>query len=121
MASHLQPNFVSAVSHEFRTPLSSILALTERLDSNRVSDKQMLREYHATLRRNAKRLSVLIDRLLDFAQLEDGKKTFSFRKVDLFLAADEAVQAFQHSEEQQQVRFSQTSNGDSFHVFGDTT
>ena len=119
--SDLQANFVSVVSHEFRTPLSSILALTERLESSRVSDTEKLHDYHVTLRRDAQRLSSLIDRLLDFAQLEEGKKTFAFTEVNLFVAAAEAVHPFGQSGREQQVQLVQASDGAAFHVMGDKT
>jgi signal transduction histidine kinase len=118
--SQLQTNFVSIVSHEFRTPLSSILVLSERLESSRVSDKHMLQEYHSTLRQDAKRLSLLIDRLLDFAQLEEGKKTFAFTKVNVFLAAAEAVNAFDQSAKGQ-VQLVEADGGEDLQVTGDRT
>ncbi|MBI1873708.1 MAG: HAMP domain-containing histidine kinase [Acidobacteria bacterium] len=102
--SRLKADFVSAVSHEFRTPLSSILALSERLDSERVLDKDMLRQYHATLRRDARRLSLLVEKLLDFAQLEEGKKQFSLDRINLADVAGEAVTTFQPSGASQPVQ-----------------
>lgn len=101
--SQLKADFVSAVSHEFRTPLTSILALSERLDSERVLEKEMLRQYHATLRYDARRLSLLVEKLLDFAQLEEGKKQFSLDRINLADAATEAVSAFQPAGASQQV------------------
>src|SRR3989442_14829710 len=42
----LRADFVSAVSHEFRSPLSSMLALLERVESGRVVEGEMLQRYH---------------------------------------------------------------------------
>ena len=55
----LRADFVSAVSHEFRTPLSSMLALLERVEAGRVVEKDMLQRYHHTLRQEARRLGLL--------------------------------------------------------------
>ncbi len=85
----LRSDFVAAVSHEFRSPLASILALTERLD--RVDDPDRRREYHSIIGQDARRLSNLVTRLLDFALIEEGQKTYSFDRIDLAETAREAV------------------------------
>lgn len=95
--STLRSDFVSAVSHEFRSPLSSILALSERLESARVRDPDKLTEYHRVIGREGRRLSTLVTRLLDFAQIEDGKKVYSPERVDLVAIAREAIQACHYS------------------------
>lgn len=117
--SRLKADFVSAVSHEFRTPLSSILALTERLDSDRVIEKDALRQYHATLRRDAHRLSLLVEKLLDFAQLEEGKKQFSLDRINLANVAAEAVSTFQPSGASQSVHL--VDHDESPQIVGDKT
>jgi two-component system phosphate regulon sensor histidine kinase PhoR len=91
--SQLRSDFVSAVSHEFRSPLSSILALSERLEGFRISDPQKLAEYHQVIGAEARRLSALVTRLLDFAQIERGKKTYSLDRVDLAAIVRDAVEA----------------------------
>lgn len=91
--SELRSDFVSAVSHEFRSPLSSMLVLLERLDAARIRDPEKLAEYHAVLRRDAERLAALITRLLDFAQIESGKQRYALERVDLAAIAREAVEA----------------------------
>jgi signal transduction histidine kinase len=93
----LRTEFVSAVSHEFRTPLSSMLALLERLESGHVVEQDMLQRYHQTLRQEARRLGLLVDKLLDFAQFEERKKKLSFEPLDLEEIISEAISAFQQS------------------------
>ena len=85
----LRSDFVAAVSHEFRSPLASILALTERLD--RVDDPDRRREYHSIIGQDARRLSNLVTRLLDFALIEEGQKTYAFDRIDLTETTREAV------------------------------
>lgn len=91
--SRLRSDFVAAVSHEFRSPLSSILALTERLSSARVDDSEKLAQYHRIIGQETRRLSRLVTRLLNFAQIEEGKKSYSLERVDLAHIAREAVSA----------------------------
>jgi len=93
----LRADFVSAVSHEFRTPLSSMLALLERVESGRVVEKEMLDRYHQTLRQEARRLGQLVDKLLDFAQLEAGKKKLSFESIKFQELISEAIRGLQQS------------------------
>jgi len=94
-ATQLKADFVSAVSHEFRTPLSSILALSERLEGGRVTEGQRLLEYHRRIRQEAYRLSLLVNKLLDFAQIEGGRKEFQIGHSNLCLIAQETVRVFQ--------------------------
>lgn len=58
--SRLRTDFLAAVSHEFRSPLSSILALGERLEAMRTRDADKLAEYHQIIQRDARRLSRLV-------------------------------------------------------------
>ncbi len=93
----LRSEFVAAVSHEFRTPLSSMLVLLERLRSGHVSENGMAGRYHETLQHEARRLGLLVDKLLDFAQLEDGRKRMSPESGGLDEIAAEAVSTFHES------------------------
>lgn len=95
--SELKNDFVSAVSHEFRSPLSSILALSERLESARVNDPDQLRQYHLAIGREARRLSALVTRVLDFAQIEEGRKVYALERVELVGIVREAIQSCAHA------------------------
>ncbi|MBI3492565.1 MAG: HAMP domain-containing histidine kinase [Acidobacteria bacterium] len=95
--SQLRTDFVSAVSHEFRSPLSSIMALSERLESARVRDPQQLAEYHHVVGQESRRLSALVSRLLDFAQIEGGRRVYSFERVDLVSVARDAIESCQYT------------------------
>jgi two-component system phosphate regulon sensor histidine kinase PhoR len=103
--SQLRADVVSAVSHEFRSPLSSIMALSERLASARVRDPEKLSEYHHAIGRDARRLSALVTRLLDFAQIEEGKKAYSLERVDLVAAARDAIDACHDSVLRHSIEF----------------
>jgi len=102
--SKLRADFVSAVSHEFRSPLTSILALSERLTSSRVRDSATLAEYHHLIARDARRLSALVTRLLDFAQIEDGRKIYSLERVELVGLVREAIQSGHHGARPDRLR-----------------
>jgi hypothetical protein len=72
----LRFGFVSNVSHEMKTPLSLIRVFAETLDLGRVTDPSKLREYYRVIHNESRRLTQLIDRVLDFASMEAGRKTY---------------------------------------------
>jgi signal transduction histidine kinase len=76
----LQSEFVSAVSHEFRTPLTSIRQLSHMLHAGRVSSDERRTHYYAVLVRESERLNRLVERMLGFGRADAGK--FRFESVD---------------------------------------
>jgi signal transduction histidine kinase len=94
--SRMKSGFVSSVSHEFRTPLSAIEALLERLESGKVRDEEMLQRYYRASRQEVQRLTRMVNQLLDFARLEEGRAEFSREIIDLNQLAVEAIQSFRN-------------------------
>jgi signal transduction histidine kinase len=76
-------SFVANVSHEFKTPLTTIRLYTELLEQGRVADEAKRRDYLQTVGREAQRLSRLVGNALDFSRLEQGEKKFACAPVDL--------------------------------------
>jgi signal transduction histidine kinase len=80
-AARLQSDFVAAVSHEFRTPLTSLRQFTDLLADGRVSDEADRQKYYAALRRGTRRLTRLVENLLDFGRMEAGFYKFAMEPV----------------------------------------
>jgi len=78
-------SFVANVSHEFKTPLTTIRLYSELLEQGRVTDAAKRSDYLQTIGRETRRLSRLVNNVLDFSRLEQGKKRFD--RVELDLAA----------------------------------
>jgi signal transduction histidine kinase len=79
--SQLQASFVSAVSHEFRSPLTSIRQLSEILAEGRApNDRRQI--YYETLLREAGRLQRLVETLLDFGRMEAGARRYKFQTME---------------------------------------
>jgi signal transduction histidine kinase len=67
-------NFVAAVSHELKTPLTAIRMYSEMLRDGLVSGDAKRREYYATITDESERLSRLVDNVLEFSKLEGGRR-----------------------------------------------
>ena len=78
----MQSDFVSAVSHEFRTPLTSMRLITEALEDGRVPDPGRLRDSYRSLSRATQRLHRLVEDLLDFRRMESGAIEYRMRPLD---------------------------------------
>jgi signal transduction histidine kinase len=76
----LKSEFVSTVSHEFRSPLTAIRQVGEMLARNRVPELRRA-EYYDRITREAERLSRLVENLLDFAQIESGRKHYQLEPL----------------------------------------
>jgi signal transduction histidine kinase len=76
-------DFVSNVSHELKTPLTSIRMFSELLAEGRVIDPVKQRSYLSIITAETARLSRLINNVLDFARIERGEKKYHFQTCDL--------------------------------------
>lgn len=91
----LQGRFVADVSHELKTPLALIRLLSETLTAQRVRDPQRVQAYHETIAREAERLTVLLDNILDLGRIESGRKKYEFGVCDVGQIAREAWTLFE--------------------------
>ena len=76
-------SFVANVSHEFKTPLTSIRLYAELLEQGRVADADRRGEYLRTIGRETQRLARLVNNALDFSRLEQGRKKYQREPLDL--------------------------------------
>ena len=81
--STMKNDFVSNVSHELRTPLASIRAFGEFMRRGRVSDPDKIREYGRYIETESRRLTQLINNILDFSRIESGRRVYSFERADV--------------------------------------
>lgn len=76
-------SFVANVSHEFKTPLTTIRLYAELLEQGRVRDAAQGGDYLRTIARETQRLARLVNNALDFSRLEQGQKKFAQESCDL--------------------------------------
>jgi signal transduction histidine kinase len=80
----LQSDFVGAVSHEFRSPLTTLRSITELLAQNRLTDESSRQQSYVYLERETTRLHRLVEDLLDFGRMESGRQQFRVAPHDAF-------------------------------------
>jgi signal transduction histidine kinase len=116
--SRMQSDFVSAVSHEFRSPLTSIRQLSEMLALNRVPSEGRRQVYYETLVRESTRLERLIEGLLNFGRMEAGAGPYRFDEVEVAaLAAGVAAEfAPQMAGQGRSIEFEGASEGCRIHA-----
>ncbi len=76
-------SFVSNVSHELKTPLTTIRMYAEMLGEERIVDPEKRQNYLQTIVRESQRLTRLVNNVLDFSRLEQGRREFSREPVNL--------------------------------------
>ena len=87
-------DFVSNVSHELKTPLTSIRMFSELLAEGRVTDRAKQRSYLGIITAETARLTRLINNVLDFARIERGEKKYNFQKCDLVSVVRETAETY---------------------------
>jgi len=79
----MKSDFVSTVSHEFKSPLTSIRQLAEMLQSGRVPSEERRQQYYDVLLEQSERLALLTDNILSLAKIEEGRAEFAFEMTDV--------------------------------------
>jgi signal transduction histidine kinase len=90
----LQSDFVAAVSHEFRTPLTSLRQITEVLADGRVPSESRRQTYYEALVRQTQRLSQLVEALLDFGRMEAGTSPYRLELLDALAWVQSVIDQF---------------------------
>jgi signal transduction histidine kinase len=92
----LKSDFVSTVSHELKTPLTSIRMFAEMLQQGVAQgDPEKMHRYHGVIVQESQRLGLLIANLLDYAQIERGTRRYTPASVELAQLARGAVATFE--------------------------
>jgi signal transduction histidine kinase len=91
----MKSDFVSTVSHEFRSPLAGISQLAEILRDGRVADDTRRNEYYEMIAAETSRLRRLVENVLDFSRMEDGRKQYRFEPLEPAVWLRELTEDFQ--------------------------
>ncbi len=91
---NLKSAFIASVSHEFKTPLTAMGAVLERLLSGEVKESKKIEEYYKILSHDSERLKRLVKNVLDFTKIEDGKRDYRFAAMDIIRLVRHEVDNF---------------------------
>ena len=98
-------DFVSNVSHELKTPLTSIRMFSELLAQDRVTDPDKRKSYLDIITAESSRLTRLINNVLDFSRMERGEKKYEMRKLDLVALTCETAETYRPNLEKSGFKF----------------
>ena len=115
----VQSDFVAAVSHEFRSPLTTLGQLTELLADRRVDDAARRQTYFEVMHKETLRLQRLVDNLLDFGRMEANRRDYAHEPLDLVELVRAGVEDYQREAEQNGYEIKLTSPADAVPVCGD--
>ena len=87
----MKSNFLSAVSHELKTPLTAIRMFAEILESGKQTQEDKRKRYATLIGEEAMRLHGMIEGILDFTRLEEKRARLSFTDLDLTVAVQEVA------------------------------
>ena len=99
-------DFINMLAHEFRTPLTVIQGYSERLKAGKVKDLDQILSHTSIIHEEAKRLSRLVDELLDLSRIKSGKQQIQRADGDLIAIIEKAAETLKPRAEskQQQLR-----------------
>ena len=90
----MKNDFISSVSHELRTPLTAIRGWGETILSSGPSDREMFRKGMGVIIEETGRLSSMVEELLDFSRMQNGRFRLVMDKIDVLAELGEAVLMF---------------------------
>ena len=87
----MKSEFISSVSHELRTPLTAINGWGETILEDPTGDPRQMRRGIRIILNESRRLSTMVEELLDFSKMEDGRFTLRIEEMDLQAELEDAI------------------------------
>ncbi|MCZ6702581.1 MAG: PAS domain-containing sensor histidine kinase [Ignavibacteria bacterium] len=101
----LKSEFVSNISHEFRTPLASIVGFSETIVTDPNLPDEMKAEFNRVIFNEGKRLAKMINDILDISSIEGGKITLNKSNLDIVQMLEEIVDNNRESAKKKKISF----------------
>ena len=100
----MKSEFISSVSHELRTPLTAINGWGETILEDPTGDPEQLRRGIRIIVGESRRLSTMVEELLEFSKMEDGRFTLRIEEVDLQAEFEDAIFTYQKLFRQEDIQ-----------------
>ena len=110
----IKSEFISSVSHELRTPLTAINGWGETLMADTGGDPEQLRRGVGIILKESRRLTSMVEELLDFSKMEDGRFTLSIEQVDLQAEFEDAIYTYRELFKQEAIELNYDGGEDVF-------
>jgi len=110
----MQTEFISSVSHELRTPLTAITGWGETLLADESGDMDQLRRGVRIILNESRRLTNMVEELLEFSKMQDGRFTLRVERVDLQAELEDAIYTYRELFRQDGIALEYESGGELF-------
>jgi signal transduction histidine kinase len=109
--SEMKSDFVSSVSHELRAPIASVRLMAEGLERGKISEPAKQHEYFKFIVQECRRLSSLIENVLDFSRIEEGRKRYEMESTDLVALTQQTVKVMETYAAERDIHISLSITG----------
>lgn len=116
---NIRTDFVANVSHELKTPLTSIKGFIETLEDGAMDDKINRGRFISIIKKHTERITSIINDLLSLSELELGKDRINKERFSLKNLTDEVVMGFGHALSAKNITLSVNYTGEDFIVNAD--
>lgn len=115
-ADEIRKDFSANVSHELKTPLTTIKGFGEMLENGIITDLESVKKYGGTIYRESERLLHLINDIIRLSEIEEASPDEFISDVDLKRSAEDAAEILQFKADSHQVSVSVSSDEENFTI-----
>ncbi|QNL45879.1 HAMP domain-containing histidine kinase [Oscillibacter hominis] len=108
----MKTEFISSVSHELRTPLTAINGWAETMMEDTSGDPEQQRRGLGIIMKESRRLTNMVEELLEFSKMEDGRFTLSVEQVDLQAEFEDAIYTYRELFKQEGIELTYDDGGE---------
>jgi signal transduction histidine kinase len=112
----MKSDFVSSVSHELRAPIASVRLMAEGLERGKIQGAEKQSEYFRFITQECRRLSSLIENVLDFSRIEQGRKQYQMESTDLVALTEQTVKLMETYAAERDVKITMSVIGEAVPV-----
>ena len=116
----MKANFLSSISHELKTPLTSIKMFSEMIAKGRIKKTERIFEYANLITKETTRLENLIGAILNYTRMENGKQAFKWERLNLATAAENVFHAVESIAKERGLEIQKFIEPENF-IIGDHT